>query len=72
MSLAADVKALTIADKLRLMDMLWDDLRHVEDQVEVPAWHKTLLDERLKRAEDRETEMLDWETVKDQLNRNVR
>jgi Putative addiction module component len=31
---------MTVAEKLRAMEMLWADLSRNEAQIESPAWHK--------------------------------
>jgi len=41
-----DIDQMTIAEKLRVMEQLWDDLRKRAEGVPMPQWHKNLLDER--------------------------
>ena len=57
---------MTIEEKLRAMEALWDDLcRH--NAVQVPQWHKDILDERQRFIDEGKAEFLDWETVKQEL-----
>ncbi len=63
----AEIKKLPLAEKLQLMEALWDELRERAEQVPVPEWHKQLLDERRKAVEAGTEELLDWDSVKNQL-----
>ncbi len=56
-----------MAEKLQIMEAIWEDLRSHADQVLVPQWHKDLLDERRRAVEAGREEVLDWDTVKDSL-----
>lgn len=60
---------LTRAEKLRMMDALWDDLTHDTEPLQSPAWHEDVLKETQKRVANGEVETLDWEKAK-QLLRN--
>lgn len=60
---------LTRAEKLRMMDALWDDLTHDIEPVQSPAWHEDVLGETQQRVTNGEMETLDWEKAK-QLLRN--
>jgi hypothetical protein len=55
-------------DKVNDEQLLEEILRllHQEDD-DIPEWHKQILEERLKKYESGEEEMLDWEEVKKDL-----
>ena len=55
---------MTQAEKLQLMEVLWDDLTRDEETLESPAWHREELRERDRRLETGEDQLLDWEEVK--------
>ena len=63
----AEIRELPLAEKLQIMEAIWEDLRSHADQVLVPQWHKDLLDERRRAVEAGREEVLDWDTVKDSL-----
>ncbi len=63
----AEVKQLPLAEKLQIMEAIWEDLRARADQVPVPQWHKDVLDARRKAVEDGHEEILDWDSIKDSL-----
>ena len=61
------LEKMTVPEKLRLMEALWDDLSRPEAGMELPAWHANVLHETGQRvAEGKETAM-DWETAKKEL-----
>jgi len=57
---------MTIEEKLRAMEALWDDLCR-RDAVQVPQWHKDILDERQRLIDEGKAEFIDWETAKKQI-----
>ena len=63
----AEVKQLSFAEKLQVMEAIWEDLRAQADRVGVPQWHQDLLDERRKAAEEGREKILEWDSVKDSL-----
>ncbi|HEX3857391.1 MAG TPA: addiction module protein [Verrucomicrobiae bacterium] len=58
---------MTVAEKLRAMELLWADLSRNEAQIESPAWHENVLRDREARIKSGEEKFLDWETAKKQL-----
>ena len=54
---------MSTAEKLQVMEFLWSALSS-HFQVESPAWHDAILDERAHATED---EFEDWEDVKREL-----
>jgi hypothetical protein len=61
----AEIRRLPFAEKLQIMEALWEDLRAQAELVPVPQWHKDLLDERRKAVADGREELLDWNSIKD-------
>lgn len=62
-----EIKKLPIREKLLLMETLWDDLSRSEDQIEVPDWHKDVLDEREELIRSDQATFIDWEASKKQI-----
>lgn len=58
---------MTITEKLRIMEELWDDLRTRAEGVPVPQWHKDLLEERERLIETGEAQFDDWETARKRI-----
>lgn len=67
MSIQLQIDRMTIAEKLRIMEELWDDLRSRAEGVPVPQWQKDLLDERERLIETGEAQFGDWETAKKRI-----
>jgi putative addiction module component (TIGR02574 family) len=66
---AEEAKALPIAQKIQIMEALWEDLRDRFDQLDLPQSHKDLLDERRARVKEGSARLLDWDTVKSTIGR---
>jgi hypothetical protein len=67
----SDVKRMPLNQKLRIMEMIWDDLSSNEDSVNSPSWHKDILQEREKGLETGEMTISSWEEAKTRIKRNV-
>ena len=67
MSTQFQINNMTMAEKLRIMEELWDDLRMRAEGVPVPQWHKDLLEERERLIETGEAQFGDWETAKKRI-----
>lgn len=62
---------LTFAQKLDLMEAIWDDLAKDEKKLESPAWHEAVLKDREKALEAGKATVSDWEEAKDRIRKNV-
>jgi hypothetical protein len=58
---------MTVAEKLRAMEMLWADLSRNEAQIESPSWHGDVLRDREARVKAGTDKFVDWEAAKKQL-----
>lgn len=61
-----EIAGLPVAEKLRRMEPLWDALCAQSAQVS-PAWHADVLAERLRRLEDGEEAVSDWDAAKESI-----
>ena len=64
---AAELRDLPLHEKLRLMEALWDGIAPQEAELDVPQWHKDLLDERERLISEGKATFIDWETAKKQI-----
>ncbi|MEK7678233.1 MAG: addiction module protein [Verrucomicrobiota bacterium] len=62
-----DLKQMSLPDKLRLMEALWDELCRREEDIAVPEWQKQVLDERERQIEEGTATFRDWETTKQRI-----
>ncbi|RYD38993.1 MAG: acyl-protein synthetase [Verrucomicrobiaceae bacterium] len=63
----AEIRDLPLHEKLRMMEALWDGIAPQEAELEVPQWHKDLLDERGRLVQEGKAKFIDWETAKQQI-----
>jgi hypothetical protein len=66
MATELQIDQMTLEEKLRAMEALWDDLCR-RGAVLVPQWHKDILDERQRLIDEGKAEFIDWETAKKQI-----
>ena len=71
MSTELQIDQMTIAEKLRAMEQLWEDLRARAGDVPVPQWHKDLLEERARLIESGEAQFEDWETARKRITKET-
>ena len=59
-----NLKEMSIEEKLRTMEMLWDDIcRNVPD-FSSPAWHENILKEREQKLREGKDKFVDWDQAK--------
>lgn len=63
------VKGLSIEEKLRFMEAIWQDLSEKEENVQSPAWHLEALKETEQRCEEGKETILDWRDAKRELRK---
>ena len=67
MAVALDLGKMTTADKLRLMEDLWQNLTTEDPEITSPACHGDILAERDRWISSGEEQLIDWEVAKKQL-----
>ncbi len=72
MSVTLPLDTMTVPEKLQLMELLWADLVRNADDLESPAWHRELLDQRQSRIASGEARFMDWETAKAMIRDRVK
>lgn len=65
------IEQMSLAEKLRMMEALWEDLSRRVADVPVPQWHKDVLDERERLLETGEAKFVEWETAKKRIIEEV-
>ena len=68
----ADIAELPVAEKLLLMERLWDVLRAQADSGVAPAWHKDVLAERLHRLDGGSEPTTSWAEAKERIRARIR
>lgn len=62
---------MTVEDKLKAVEMLWDDLCRNEKQIPFADWQKELLDERQRQIDAGKAKFSDWETAKKRIRKRT-
>lgn len=68
---ALPLNEMTTADKLAVMELLWDDLSRTAENAASPAWHAEVLAERERRIENGETHFSDFAEVEERLRKSL-
>ena len=58
---------LPLKEKLLVMEALWNDLCQSDKAIEVPQWHKDILDEREVMIAEGGAKFTDWEDAKKEI-----
>jgi hypothetical protein len=68
----SEIRQMPFPEKLALLEVLWIELSSEPDQIDIPQWHKDILDERMREAESGSVEIIDWEVAKQQIKKMIR
>jgi Putative addiction module component len=67
MATTLELSRMTLEEKLREMEALWDDLLRLPETLASPPWHGEILAERKARVAAGEARFLDWSDVQREL-----
>jgi hypothetical protein len=67
MPIELEIEKMTLEEKLRAMEALWADLSRNEQDIQSPAWHQEVLEERDRRVQSGESKFQNWEDAKREL-----
>lgn len=68
-----DISDMHVAEKLQLMEALWDSLSaRGTETLESPAWHQTILAERLQRLDRGEDTVSSWPEAKERIRAQIK
>jgi hypothetical protein len=62
---------MTISDKLRALEDIWDDLQRTPEEIPSPAWHADVLRARKKRIREGKSQFNDWPEAKCRIRERV-
>jgi putative addiction module component (TIGR02574 family) len=62
---------LATEEKLRYVEALWDRIAETPDEVEVPGWHRQLVNERMAEYRINPGTGRSWREVRDDLLRDL-
>ena len=62
---------MTTAEKLQVMESIWENLSRNAEAVPSPAWHAPVLHEREIRLQKGEEQVNDWEDAKNKIKQSL-
>ena len=71
MTPALDLEAMTTAEKLRLLEAVWQNLTRGPEEVPSPDWHAEVLEERDRRLKTGESQLSDWSEAKKRIRESL-
>ena len=72
MVVAIQLNKMTISDKLRALEDIWDDLRRTPDEIPSPSWHADVLRARERRIREGKSQFKDWTDAKRRIRERAR
>ena len=63
---------MTTAEKLRVLEQVWDDLRRTAEDVPAPSWHADVLEARERRIQEGNAQFQDWDEAKRSIRERTR
>ena len=71
MSAENDLEKMSIEEKIRTMENLWDDLcRNASGRLS-PSWHEGVLRQRAQAESVEEAQFIDWDVAKKRLRESL-
>ena len=64
MELSLPLDKMSTEDKLRALELIWDDLRRAEATLPSPAWHRDVLECREARLRSGSETSIPWDSAK--------
>jgi len=71
MSAEINFEQMNVSEKLRIMELLWDDLCRTESDIPSPQWHENVLIERENMVRDGSDEFIDWDQAKKEMSMKI-
>lgn len=62
-----DILKLPMDEKLEIMEKIWESIRENDQEIEIPDWHREILEERFQKYKNNVTKGKSWEEVKKTL-----
>jgi putative addiction module component (TIGR02574 family) len=62
---------MSVEEKLRALEQIWEALAQHEDELPVPDWHKKVLDQRQRQIESGEAKFVPLEEFKERVRKQT-
>jgi hypothetical protein len=64
---ALPLEKMSVQEKLRVLQLLWEDLTRVPSDMPAPDWHRDVLDAREQRVQEGREKFIPWSEAKKDL-----
>jgi putative addiction module component (TIGR02574 family) len=71
MDISIPLNKMTINEKLRAIEEIWEDLLRDSENVPSPAWHADVLSAREQRIRDGKSHFSDWNEAKSRIRKKA-
>jgi hypothetical protein len=71
MDVTLPLEKMSVSDKLRILEEIWNNLQQTPEDVPSPKWHDDVLQQREKMVKDNTSEFSDWAEAKRRINKNI-
>ncbi len=71
MEIILPLEKMSIEEKIRTMEAIWDDLCRKADSIPSPSWHEEVLNEREEKVKKGEEEFIDWNKAKKNIRNKI-
>lgn len=68
----SEIMQMSFPEKVALLETVWSEIAADPGQVEVPQWHKDILDERDLALNEGRATVLEWDEAKRQIEQATR
>jgi putative addiction module component (TIGR02574 family) len=58
-----DIASMTVAERLELAELIWESMSDRPDQIPLPDWHKSIIEDRLAAYEKDPSAVMTWEQI---------
>jgi putative addiction module component (TIGR02574 family) len=72
MDLALPLNEMTAVEKLRAIEILWDDLARNPQDIPLPAWHEEVLKARQKEVDEGRAKFVSLEEFRESIEKEIR
>lgn len=67
MDVVLPLDKMSLEEKLRALEQLWENLARTPSGVPSPAWHRDVLESREKRVREGSEKLVPWDKAKESL-----
>ncbi|MCI0559387.1 MAG: addiction module protein [Nitrososphaera sp.] len=71
MSVTLPLEKMSVAEKVQMMELIWDSLCREAGGIESPPWHQEILARREKALESGDDKLEDWNKAKMNILKQV-